>query len=646
MMGNGETAQALRRHLGKTVEKTGLRQLSALAAGLVLAAGALAGSYQPLALGMLCAMEPGLPAILAAVGGAAGYLLFWGWSGIQGTVWMAAGLLGTVLCGERSMEKRQELLCPAVAALIVSAAGVGFQLWLGDFTLVRIYLLRVGTAAATAAVFCRFRRQQDGWSRWAVQAIAVLALSRISPTRYLGLGYLAGGFISAVGSFPAAVISGLSMDLAGITAVKMTGAMCIGWFLRKIPGGNLWWSCLCPGLGYLLMAALGGKWDIRPLPGLILGGALAGRHPGIIKQNRIGFRPGEAEVMKIRLERMALALRQMEQTLSLVQEPEIDREALLSRAKREACDTCPERRCCRARMAMGVLEPEILSQPGLGEEDLPRGCKKPARLLGALYRSQEQLRRIRGERARIDVCRGATREQYVFLSEFLRGMAGELGEIRRIRPQRFEPEVAVSARSSGAVSGDSCVQFPGIGNFYYVLLCDGMGTGEAAQSESREAAALLQQMLCAGIAPENALRSLNSMALLRNFGGCTTVDLLQLRLDTGRGVLYKWGAACSWLIRNGQLRRLGDALPPPGISSLCRETAEPLSLGRGETLILRSDGVEDDVLLRLPGRELSAGELAGWVLEQSARSRDDATVAVVRLSGSRTGAAEKSGRFA
>ena len=644
-MGNGETGQTLKVREQAKDWRLWLRNGLCLLAGAVLAAGALAGTFQPLALGMLCAMEPGLGTVLLALGGSGGYLWFWGVRGIEGVVWMGLGLVGTVLCGEKDMTRRQEFLAPAVAALIVSATGVGFQLWLSDRTPIRIYLMRVAVSAAAAAVFFRFRQHRDGWSRWAVQAIAVLALAQISPTRYLGLGYLASGFISAVGSFPAAVLSGLSLDLAGITAVRMTGAMCIGWFLRKLPGESLWWSCLCPGVGYLLMAVLGGSWDIRPLPALILGGAIGGRHPDAAKRARIGFRPGEAEVLKIRLERMALAMRQMEQALSLVQDPEIDTEALLSRAKREACDFCPERRGCRARMTMGVLRPEILSQPGLGEQDLPRGCRKPARLLAGLYRSQEQLRRIRGERVRLGTFRSATREQYAFLSDFLRDMAGEVGEIRRIRPQRFTPEVAVSARSSKAVSGDSCLEFPGPGNDYYVLLCDGMGTGEAARQESREAAALLQQMLCAGIAPENALRSLNSMAILRNLSGCTTVALLQLRLDTGRGILYQWGSACSWLLRNGQLRRLGELMPPPGVSQQDRETAEPVGLARGETLILRSDGVEDDVLLRLPREELSAGELAAWVLEQSARSRDDATVAVVRLTGSRSAAAGRCGCF-
>ena len=631
MMVNGKTGYSLKRRL-QSAAISGQRQIRAaghVLVGLILSAGALGGDYQPLALGLLCAVPPGIPSALMALGGGLGYLLFWGTAGLQGTVWMAAGLLLAVLCG--TGYRRPMLLASAMAALVVSGTGVVFQAWFSDVTPVKMYLLRVGTAAGSAAIFYQWQRQRDGWSRWAVQAIGVLALAQISPVRYLGFGYAAAGLLGAVGSFPSAVLAGLALDLSGITRVKMTGAMCLGYCLRKIPGGAAWWGCLSPGIGYLMMAALGGGWDICPLPPLLLGGAVAGMYPEIAKPMEVKIHAGEAAAAQVRLERMALALHQMEQTLYSVPEPPIDEQALILRACSDACDTCPERKNCRGRVAAEQLRSELLYQPGLGEEDLPGGCRKPARLLGALRRSQEQLRRIRGDRSRLSDYRGATREQYGFLAEFLQGVSDDLATRRDVCPDRFRPEVAVSTRSAGDVNGDRCVSFPGTGNQYYVLLCDGMGTGEAARRESREATTLLQQMLSAGIPAEYALRSLNSLAILREIGGCTTVDLLQIHLDTGRGILYKWGGACSWLIQGGQLRRLGDAMPPPGVSRESRETAEHVALNRGETLILRSDGAEDGKLLQLPEGEYSAGELAAWLLESSGAGRDDATVAVVHL---------------
>ena len=191
----------------------------------------------------------------------------------------------------------------------------------------------------------------------------------------------------------------------------------------------------------------------------------------------------------------------------------------------------------------------------------------------------------------------------------------------------------MSTRSHREENGDRCLWFAGTGSDYYILLCDGMGTGAGAARESREAAELLKRMLQAGFPAEYALRSLNSLAVLRELGGCTTVDLVRLHLDTGRGTLYKWGAASSYLLKNGQLRKIGTASPPPGLNVQARETVDRLSLSGGEVLILLSDGAGEDKLLRTQwtAPEPSPGELAAALVEQGAEEGDDATVAVVRL---------------
>ena len=632
MMVNGERVRVWRQTLRDLAVrgKPQLRLAGSVLAGAVLSAGALAGNFQPFALGLLCAAPPGWHSVALALGGGIGYGAFWGKPGLQGTAWMACGLAAS-LAAERQSCRSRELLRPALAALAAAGTGVLFQRCFGDETPVGMFLLRVAVAAGSAAVFSVWRQRREGWSRWAVQTVGVLCLAQIHPVRYLGLGYAAAGILGAAGNFPSAVLSGLALDLGGGAAVCMTGAMCLGCCIRRIPGSCAWWGCLSSGMGYLLMAALGGGWEIRPLPPLLLGGAVAGMFPEAFRGLEVRLHAGEAAVAQVRLERMALALRQMEQSLGAVGEPEVDTRALLQRAKSDACDTCPERKGCKARLT--ALPEPLLDQPGLGEEDLPRGCRKPARLLASLRRSQEQLRRIRGDRSRLRTYRRATREQYGFLADYLQGVSDDLATRREVRPIRFEPEVAVRSRSVGADCGDRCTGFAGPGNDYYVLLCDGMGTGAEAARESRAAGELLQQMLCAGLPARYALRSLNSLAILRQLGGCSTVDLLQLQLDTGRGVLYKWGAAPSCLLRDGQLQRLGEQTPPPGVSQDCRESALRVNLSRGEILILHSDGAAEAGLLRLPREMPDPEALADWVLRQGTDGSDDATVAAVRLKG-------------
>ena len=113
------------------------------------------------------------------------------------------------------------------------------------------------------------------------------------------------------------------------------------------------------------------------------------------------------------------------------------------------------------------------------------------------------------------------------------------------------------------------------------------------------------------------------------------MDLAELQLDSGRATVYKWGAAPSWLMREGGAEKIGTVTPPPGLSiSEGRETVERLSLRRGEVLILTSDGVEvDGALRRVRGIcTLPPGEMAAKLLELGSQEReDDATVAAVRL---------------
>ena len=113
------------------------------------------------------------------------------------------------------------------------------------------------------------------------------------------------------------------------------------------------------------------------------------------------------------------------------------------------------------------------------------------------------------------------------------------------------------------------------------------------------------------------------------------MDLAEITLTTGAVAIYKWGAAPSWVLRREGAEKIGTAGPPPGLSvGEYRETVDRLSLRRGETLILSSDGLDAEGVLRTGEVGLAAppGELAAYILERGGgKGGDDATCAVVRL---------------
>ena len=143
-------------------------------------------------------------------------------------------------------------------------------------------------------------------------------------------------------------------------------------------------------------------------------------------------------------------------------------------------------------------------------------------------------------------------------------------------------------------------------------------------------------MLTAGFPPEHALKTVNSLLVLRGFGGAVTVDLAEVHLDTGHVHIYKWGAAPSWMLTRGKAEKIGTAAPPPGLSvNGPGETVRKVSLRRGEVLILLRDGAGagEDLHLWDLAPDWPPGELAARILDRAADAgEDDATAAVLRLS--------------
>ncbi len=600
-----------------------------LLSGFAMSAASLGSRCQPLTLALLCACS-GWPAMLLTAGGMAGYLVFWGSTGAQGVVWLMGGVLAATILGGRQFLSGTPLLMPALSALIVAAAGLLFQLWQQDTTPISIYILRVASAALATGIFSIAMQRRDPVVDWVVCALAVLALAQISITPYIGLGYIAAGALTCVGAFPAAALAGLALDLAQITQVPMTAVLSLAYILRLLPWGPKKLYYGAPAAVYLLVMSLCGVWDLTPLAGLAIGSVGAVFLPG---KADLSHRRGETGIAQVRLEMASAVLSQTEQLLRTVEDAPIDEEALIARAADRACGSCPCRKSCKEKPAQ--MPTTLLHKPLGNGEALPLSCRKTGRLLQELRRSQELLRSIRADRDRRQEYRWAVMQQYSFLSEYLQDVSDSLARRNNPARQWYQPEVAVCSASRESSNGDRCFWFAGVECRYYILLCDGMGTGEEAAREGKLTGNMLRKLLAAGYPAEYALRTVNSLCALRGKAGIVTIDLAELRLDTGKAVLYKWGAAPSWIIARGEPIKIGTATPPPGLSvTEERETVERLSLRRGETLVLLSDGAgrEEDLRLGWERAGEPVGELAARILESGrADASDDATVAVVRL---------------
>lgn len=622
-----QSQTALRRWMVHPKTHLCARGLLHVLAGFCLSAAGVSQGMLPLVLGLVWACR-GWRAVLVALGGALGYGAFWSAAALQGIFWTGLALGGVLVLGDRRVSREMPLLIPAVGMLTVSALGLGFQLFAEDTTTVSLYLLRVALGGAAPWAFDRWLQKQEPVMEWLCWGMFSLGLAQMVPLPWLGLGFVAAGLAAVWAPFPGAAMVGLALDLAGITPVPMTAVVVLSYLIRFLPRYPAWAGRLAPGCLGLLFMELTGMWDLSVLPGLILGGIAGGflRAGG----NTVSRR-GETGAAQVKLEVAAGVLRQTRRMLLDIPERFVDVDALAQRAVCDACGGCAARDKCRDSRKMAKLTGEILQKPLLTIEELPVRCKKGSRMLSQLRKAQEQLRAIQADRQRQREYREAVVQQYTFLSEYLCTLSDRLSRKTGGPMAMYTPVVSVYGNRRGIHNADRCMEFAGPENQYYVVLCDGMGTGPEAVQEGETGAELLRKLLSCGFPPEHALKSLNSICALRERAGAVTVDLAQICLNTGKTTLYKWGGAASFLMRAGEIEKLGTVSPPPGLSveggqGVCCS----ITLRKGQTLLLVSDGVEEESVIGLCKESGSAAVAAEELLKHSSQE-DDATVVTVRL---------------
>lgn len=580
---------------------------------LVLSRQQVWGNLQPVAMGFAAACT-GWQRIGAAAGGALGYVLFWGADGIQGAIWILGALLLALIVPLTQKGARAWVFLAVGCMVVVSGAGLA----LGGETDARVLFLRIALAGGSVLLSESALEGKHLLSRWLGCGVGVMALAEIHPA----LGWLSAGFGAAAAPLPAALAVALGADLGGSAALSLTAAATLSFYLQRLLPRGSWRSFAAPGLACSILMLLQQHWE----PG-ILAAVCLGACAGALVPWRITAAPrkGSVGAAQVRLEQMARVFTRFQQQLLELVPPPPDIPALTQKLKLNTCGSCPLR--------AGCVEQNRLTEALLtGDEGFQ--CRKSTLAEPELRRSREQLRRIRAARARQEEYRTALVQQYGFLSDTLRDLSDHLPQGRRSKTPRCRVQVSARSRGKGIADGDRVSAFPGVGCRYYVLLCDGMGTGLGAAEESRQAAELIRQMLTAGMAPGAVLGSMNSQLTLMDRGGAVTVDLAELRLDTGRVWLYKWGAGPSWVLRGRRGIRVGSSGPPPGLGvSVNRESVNRVVLFPGDSLVLLSDGVDsgDAKAWAIMAKHSDPGELAARILSSSANQDDDATAVVIRL---------------
>lgn len=322
---------------------------------------------------------------------------------------------------------------------------------------------------------------------------------------------------------------------------------------------------------------------------------------------------------------------------------------IISRVSRTVCSRCRNFSRCWSSQTPGAGQlflkaiPTITARGKALREDFPKEfleeCRQSEGLLTALNQELDNAALRRRERHAAGEHRFVAARCLLHTSQLLSKNAELLCRTKRLPEEAFRVRVGVSARGrrGSRVSGDRGICFHGADRRFYVVLCDGVGTGSDAAKESLLTANALMELISSGMPPENAMELINGVFVLRNSGCYATMDVLELNLVTGQAQLFKWGAAPTYLKSGTNVNKYGTAGLPPslGVGSTYGAEIIRLSLWGGDMLILASDGVMVDgsegLIRSFEGNQVK--ELANLLIDhaEDMGGEDDMTAAVIRL---------------
>ena len=162
--------------------------------------------------------------------------------------------------------------------------------------------------------------------------------------------------------------------------------------------------------------------------------------------------------------------------------------------------------------------------------------------------------------------------------------------------KEFEVEtgVAGAARGGDLLSGDSFTMVELGNGKFAVAVSDGMGNGERARMESSAALSILQQLLQSGMDEKLAIKSVNSVLLLRSSDEMfATVDLALIDLYNANTTFMKIGSMPSFIKRGNEVIPVMASNLPIGILQDIEVELISLGLHPGDVLIMMTDGVYD-----------------------------------------------------
>lgn len=171
-----------------------------------------------------------------------------------------------------------------------------------------------------------------------------------------------------------------------------------------------------------------------------------------------------------------------------------------------------------------------------------------------------------------------------------------LGTVLFASAKEYEVETGIACAAKGGewLSGDSFSTVELGNGKFAVAVSDGMGNGERARVESSAALSILQQLLQSGMDEQLAIKSVNSVLMLRSSDEVyATVDLAIIDLFSAKTTFMKIGSTPSFIKRGSEVLPITASNLPIGILKDIDVDLVVQQLLPGDVLIMMTDGVYD-----------------------------------------------------
>lgn len=635
----------------------------------LLSASQTTDGYTPWALGLLCAAGPGLPGLTCLAGAAAGTFVFLDFQ--PGLRYLATAILifsaNTAFYDTRYYHKRyfRSVLATVTMLLVQSVYLLGRDAaqWVQCLTAAGLCAVAVMAFAALQEE----KRDTESFRRglFFLTLALLMAACRImlakcfSPGRALAaaLALLLAGVQSSEQGAISGMCIGLCVDLAMGTSLAFTAVYGVATALAALLRER---SVFLRALVFCLCTALLSVWvqdtgRIGLLCEVALAGLIALTFPTRRWERRLAIEAPKPEpTFQLLMERSAAAFRDLYDSFfrgTVPSTPE-NPSVIFDRAAEQVCRSCVLCSNCWQKnytatfQAFNTACPIMLKRGQTQAKDFPltftSHCVHLTEFITALNTEIHSFLLRRQYHQRLLTARQQAQEQYALLGDLLSSTAHQAIEVSGNMPLGYRIGSSLRPKEGEKVCGDQLAVFE-VGQTLYLLLSDGMGSGESAHREAAMTVRLLRQFLEAGIDALPALKTLNTALTLRGDtgGSFTTIDLLALQRGSGTATLYKYGAAPTYCKRTGSVSRINAQSLPAGLQgSDAPPERTQLSLQAGSYVVMVSDGIAD-----ASSDEWLQNLLAGWnggsadalvsIIMQQARQRrgldDDCAVLVLYL---------------